>query len=307
MFFFFFDEETGETGEFEVDNSQFDSEEDMEAFYDSSVRRIFHKQEEQWYFSIVDVCGVLTEQPDYEKSRKYWNKLKQRISEEAGQPVTICHQFKLIAADGKMRLTDCANTEQLFRIIQSIPSKKAEPFKIWLAKVGAERIDETIDPELAMERAVRTYKKKGYTDKWISQRMRSIEIRKELTDEWEKAGITESKDFAFLTNLLTKTWSGKSVREYKDLKGLKKENLRDNMTNTELILNALAEVSTTEISKATNPQGKAGATKATIQGGNIARKAREDLEKQIGKSVISPLSAEDPGLLDDTSNDSEDD
>ena len=307
MFFFFYDEETGETGEFEVDNSQFDSEEDMEAFYDSSVRRIFHKQEEQWYFYIVDVCGVLTEQPDYEKSRKYWNKLKQRISEEAGQPVTICHQFKLIAADGKMRLTDCANTEQLFRIIQSIPSKKAEPFKIWLAKVGAERIDETIDPELAMERAVRTYKKKGYTDKWISQRMRSIEIRKELTDEWEKAGITESKDFAFLTNLLTKTWSGKSVREYKDLKGLKKENLRDNMTNTELILNALAEVSTTEISKATNPQGKAGATKATIQGGNIARKAREDLEKQIGKSVISPLSAEDPGLLDDTSNDSEDD
>ena len=307
MFFFFYDEETGETGEFEVDDSQFDSEEDMEAFYDSSVRRIFHKQEEQWYFSIVDVCGVLTEQPDYEKSRKYWNKLKQRISEEAGQPVTICHQFKLRAADGKMRLTDCANTEQLFRIIQSIPSKKAEPFKIWLARVGAERIDETIDPELAMERAVRTYKKKGYTDKWISQRMRSIEIRKELTDEWEKAGITESKDFAFLTNLLTKTWSGKSVREYKDLKGLKKENLRDNMTNTELILNALAEVSTTEISKATNPQGKAGATKATIQGGNIARKAREDLEKQIGKSVISPLSAENPGLLDDTSDDSEDD
>ena len=303
MFFFFYDEETGETGEFEVDDSQFDSEEDMEAFYDSSVRRIFHKQEEQWYFSIVDVCGVLTEQPDYEKSRKYWNKLKQRISEEAGQPVTICHQFKLRAADGKMRLTDCANTEQLFRIIQSIPSKKAEPFKIWLARVGAERIDETIDPELAMERAVRTYKKKGYTDKWISQRMRSIEIRKELTDEWEKAGITESKDFAFLTNLLTKTWSGKSIREYKDLKGLKKENLRDNMTNTELILNALAEVSTTEISKATNPQGKAGATKATIQGGNIARKAREDLEKQIGKSVISPLSAENPSLLDDTSDD----
>ena len=303
MFFFFYDEETGETGEFEVDDSQFASEEDMEAFYDSSVRRIFHKQEEQWYFSIVDVCGVLTEQPDYEKSRKYWNKLKQRISEEAGQPVTICHQFKLRAADGKMRLTDCANTEQLFRIIQSIPSKKAEPFKIWLARVGAERIDETIDPELAMERAVRTYKKKGYTDKWISQRMRSIEIRKELTDEWEKAGITESKDFAFLTNLLTKTWSGKSIREYKDLKGLKKENLRDNMTNTELILNALAEVSTTEISKATNPQGKSGATKATIQGGNIARKAREDLEKQIGKSVISPLSAENPSLLDDTSDD----
>ena len=304
MFFFFYDEETGETGEFEVDNSQFDSEEDMEAFYDSSVRRIFHKQEEQWYFSIVDVCGVLTESTD---PASYWRKLKQRLIEEGNETVTNCHRFKLIAADGKMRLTDCANTEQLFRIIQSIPSKKAEPFKIWLAKVGAERIDETIDPELAMERAVRTYKKKGYTDKWISQRMRSIEIRKELTDEWEKAGITESKDFAFLTNLLTKTWSGKSVREYKDLKGLKKENLRDNMTNTELILNALAEVSTTEISKATNPQGKAGATKATIQGGNIARKAREDLEKQIGKSIISPLSAEDPGLLDDTSSDSEDD
>lgn len=300
MFFFFYDEETGETGEFEVDDSQFDSEEDMEAFYDSSVRRIFHKQEEQWYFSIVDVCGVLTESTD---PASYWRKLKQRLIEEGNETVTNCHRFKLIAADGKMRLTDCANTEQLFRIIQSIPSKKAEPFKIWLAKVGAERIDETIDPELAMERAVRTYKKKGYTDKWISQRMRSIEIRKELTDEWEKAGITESKDFAFLTNLLTKTWSGKSIREYKDLKGLKKENLRDNMTNTELILNALAEVSTTEISKATNPQGKAGATKATIQGGNIARKAREDLEKQIGKSVISPLSAENPSLLDDTSDD----
>ena len=304
MFFFFYDEETGETGEFELDDSQFDSKEDMEAFYDSSVRRIFHKQEEQWYFSIVDVCEVLTEQPDYDSARNYWKVLKKRLKDEGNESVTNCNQLKLRSKkDGKMYKTDVANTEQLFRIIQSIPSKKAEPFKIWLAKVGAERIDETIDPELAMERAVRTYKKKGYTDKWISQRMRSIEIRKELTDEWEKAGITESKDFAFLTNLLTKTWSGKSIREYKDLKGLKKENLRDNMTNTELILNALAEVSTTEISKATNPQGKAGATKATIQGGNIARKAREDLEKQIGKSVISPLSAENPSLLDDTSDD----
>ena len=304
MFFFFYDEETGETGEFEVDDSQFDSEEDMEAFYDSSVRRIFHKQEEQWYFSIVDVCEVLTEQPDSDSARNYWKVLKKRLKDEGNESVTNCNQLKLRSKkDGKMYKTDVANTEQLFRIIQSIPSKKAEPFKIWLARVGAERIDETIDPELAMERAVRTYKKKGYTDKWISQRMRSIEIRKELTDEWEKAGVTESKDFAFLTNLLTKTWSGKSIREYKDLKGLKKENLRDNMTNTELILNALAEVSTTEISKATNPQGKAGATKATIQGGNIARKAREDLEKQIGKSVISPLSAENPSLLDDTSDD----
>lgn len=305
MFFFFdeYDAEANEIKKRKVNEKDLEENPDLEEFYNSTVRKIFHKQEEQWYFSIVDVCGVLTESTD---PASYWRKLKQRLIEEGSETVTNCHRFKLIAADGKMRLTDCANTEQLFRIIQSIPSKKAEPFKIWLAKVGAERIDETIDPELAMERAVMTYKKKGYTDKWISQRMRSIEIRKELTDEWEKAGVTESKDFAFLTNLLTKTWSGKSVREYKDIKGLKKENLRDNMTNTELILNALAEVSTTEISKATNPQGKDGATKATIQGGNIARKAREDLEKQIGKSVISPLSAENPGLLDDTSDDSGD-
>lgn len=202
--------------------------------------------------------------------------------------------------DGKMYKTDCANTEQLLRIIQSIPSKKAEPFKQWLAQVGAERLDEIADPEKAMERAVATYQAKGYSDAWITQRMHSIEIRKEMTDEWKRAGVASGKDYAFLTDILTRAWSGKSVREYKKLKGLHKENLRDNMTNTELVLNQLAEISTTEISKATNPTNFTGAKSATLAGGKIAANARKDLEAQLGRSVISSLNATSPKLLDDS-------
>ena len=204
---------------------------------------------EEWYFSIVDVVGALTESRDFETARNYWKVTKHRMIKEGNELVTNCNQLKLKAADGKRRLTDVANTEQLLRIIQSIPSKKAEPFKLWLAKVGKERLDEMADPEKAMERAVVTYKAKGYSDKWISQRLRSIEIRKELTDEWQNAGVNNPKDFATLTNILTMSWSGKSVQDYKQLKGLKKENLRDNMTNMELALNLLAEVSTTELSR----------------------------------------------------------
>ena len=293
MFFFFYDEETGETGEFEVDDSQFDSEEDMEAFYDSSVRRIFHKQEEQWYFSIVDVCGVLTEQPDYEKSRKYWNKLKQRISEEAGQPVTICHQFKLRAADGKMRLTDVADQEQLFRIIQSVPSPKAEPFKQWMAMVASQRIDQMQDPELSIQQAIADYTRLGYSEKWINQRIRSIEVRKELTDEWKRAGVEEGQQYASLTNIITQAWSGKTVGEYKQHKGLHKESLRDNMTNLELTLNTLAEITTAELHKQNNPQGFRASAKLAKEGGEIAGNTRKEIETRLGHSVISSMRASD--------------
>ena len=207
--------------------------------------------------------------------------------------------MKMKAVDGKMRKTDCATTEQLLRIIQSIPSKKAEPFKQWLAYVGKQRLDEEADPQIAIERAIESYRNKGYSEEWISQRMRGIEIRKEMTNEWKRAGVTDSRQYASLTNILTAAWSGKTVQDYKKLKGLKKESLRDNMTNTELVLNALAEISTTEISKATNPHGMSEAKQATIQGGNIAKNARESLEKQIGRSVISPLNSSIPNLLDD--------
>ena len=214
--------------------------------------------------------------------------------------MTNCHQFKMKASDGKMRFTDCADTEQLLRIIQSIPSPKAEPFKQWLAFVGKERLDEEVDPQLAIDRAIESYRNKGYTEEWISQRMRGIEIRKDMTNEWRRAGVTDSRQYAMLTNIMTAAWSGKTVKEYKRFKGLKKENLRDNMTNTELVLNALAEISTTEISKATNPQGVSGAKDATIQGGTIAKNAREELEKRIGRSVLSPLNSDTPNLLDDS-------
>lgn len=244
----------------------------------------------------MDVCQVLTDSAD---GRKYWNKLKQRLITEGNQPVTNCHQFKLKATDGKMRLTDCANTEQLLRIIQSIPSKKAEPFKQWLALVGKDRLDEMADPELALQRGVAYYQAKGYSDAWITQRLRTIEMRKELTDEWKRAGISSNKDYASLTNILTQTWSGKTVQQYKQLKGLHKENLRDNMTNTELVLNQLAEVSATELAKTRNPNGYEQTKDITVQGGEIARGAREALEKQLGKSVLSPLNAKTPNLLDD--------
>lgn len=223
----------------------------MKFFFDETVRKIWHKQEE-WYFSIVDVCQVLTNSAD---RRKYWNKLKQRLKKEGNETVTNCHQLKMEASDGKMRKTDCANAEQLLRIIQSIPSKKAEPFKLWLAMVGKERLDEMTDPELAFERMINTYRQKGYSEKWIEQRLHAIDVRKLLTDEWKRAGLNDSRQYATLTNILTQAWSGKSIKEYKSYKGFHKESLRDNMTNVELALNQLAEVSATAISQAKNPKG----------------------------------------------------
>lgn len=300
FFFFFYDEDTDTTVQVPVDNVDDFDEQDLEFIMDDTIRKIWNGTKEEWYFSIVDVCQFLTDSTD---GRKYWNKLKQRLKSEGNETVTNCHQFKMLASDGKMRKTDCANTEQLLRIIQSIPSKKAEPFKQWLAQVGAERLDEIADPEKAIERAVATYQAKGYSDAWITQRMRSIEIRKEMTDEWKRAGVASGKDYALLTDILTRAWSGKSVREYKKLKGLHKENLRDNMTNTELVLNQLAEISTTEISKATNPKGFTGAKSATLAGGKIASNARKELESQLGKSLISPLNATSPKLLDDPDKD----
>ncbi len=297
FFFFVYDDDTNTTVPVEVSDTSSLDEQELEFFFDDKVRKVWHSKEEEWYFSIVDVCQVLTDSAD---GRKYWNKLKQRLSEEGSQLVTNCHQLKMKShKDGKMYKTDAANTEQLLRIIQSIPSKKAEPFKQWLAYVGKQRLDEEIDPQIAIDRAIESYRKKGYSEAWISQRLRGIDIRKEMTNEWKRAGVTEPRQYASLTNILTAAWSGKTVQEYKKLKGLKKENLRDNMTNTELVLNALAEISTTEISKATNPQGLSEATDATIQGGNIAKNARESLEKQIGRSILSPLNSHTPNLLDD--------
>ena len=292
FFFFVYDDDTNTTVPVEVSDTSSLDEQELEFFFDDKVRKVWHSKEEEWYFSIVDVCQVLTDSAD---GRKYWNKLKQRLSEEGSQLVTNCHQLKMKShKDAKMYKTDAANTEQLLRIIQSIPSKKAEPFKQWLAYVGKQRLDEEIDPQIAIDRAIETYRKKGYSEAWISQRLRGIDIRKEMTNDWKRAGITEPRQYASLTNILTAAWSGKTVQEYKKLKGLKKENLRDNMTNTELVLNALAEISTTEISKATKPQGLSEATDATIQGGNIAKNARESLEKQIGQSILSPLNSHTP-------------
>lgn len=300
MLFYVYDENTSSTAPVEVSDIPELSEQELEFIYDDQVRKVWHSQEEEWYFSLIDVCQVLTESNNYQASRNYWKVLKNRLFSEGFEPVTKCNQFKMKASDGKMRLTDCANTEQLLRIIQSIPSKKAEPFKQWLAMVGKQRLDEEVDPQIAIDRAIESYRNKGYSEEWIAQRMRGIEIRKDMTNEWRRAGITDSRQYASLTNILTAAWSGKTVKEYKKFKRLKKENLRDNMTNTELVLNALAEISTTEISKATNPQCITEATDATIQGGNIARNACESLEKQIGHSILSPLNSNTPKLLDDS-------
>ena len=294
IFFFMFDEEDNTTVPVPIEDSSIKDQEELEFIYDDTIRKVWHKQEEEWYFSIVDVCQVLTDSTD---GRKYWNKLKQRLKEEGNEPVTNCHRLKLKAEDGKMRLTDCANTEQLLRIIQSIPSKKAEPFKLWLAQVGKERLDEIADPELSINRAAENYRRKGYSDKWINQRLRSIEIRKEMTDEWKRSGISDSKDYAALTSALTHAWSGKTVAEYKAFKGLRKENLRDNMTNTELALNQLAEVATTELSRAQNPSGLQESKRVAISGGTIAGNARRELEQQLGHSVISQKNADDDKYL----------
>ena len=247
-------------------------------------------EQEKWYFSIVDVCGVLTDSPN---PRNYWKVLKHRLIKEGNQTVTNCNQLKLPAADGRLRLTDVADLQGIFRLIQSIPSKKAEPVKQWLAKLGEQRIDQIIDPELTFQMAVEDYRRQGYSDKWINERMRSIEMRKELTDEWHRAGITEQKDFAILTNVLTQAWSGMTTGEYKRHKGLTKENLRDNMTNVELALNTLAEVTATEISRQRNPKGMAQSRQTAKEGGEVARNARADIESRLGHSVISSERASD--------------
>lgn len=260
---------------------------DIRLFENRRIRSHWDSEQEKWYFSIVDVIAVLTDQTDYQAARNYWKVLKNRLKKEGNETVTNCNQLKMPAIDGKMRLTDVADTEQLLRLIQSVPSSKAEPFKQWLAKVGSERLDQIQDPELGIQQALQDYRRLGYSDDWINQRLKSIEIRKELTDEWQRTGIKGNKDFAILTNILTKTWSGKTVKEYKEHKGLKKQNLRDNMTSTELILNMLAEASTKDISQANNPKTFNQSKTIAAQGGNVAKVAREELEKQTGKSVIS--------------------
>lgn len=256
-------------------------------FNQKEIRRLYDEEKELWYFSLVDIVGVLTDSID---PRKYWNKLSQRLKEEGSEVVTNCHQLKLIASDGKKYLTDCADTETILRIIQTIPSPKAEPFKLWLAQVGYERIEETEDPELAFDRAMKTYLKKGYSKEWINQRLKSIEVRKELTDEWQNRGIKEGLEFAILTDEITKAWADRSVKEYKKFKGLKKENLRDNMTNLELVLNMLAEASTSEISKKQKPVGLNQNKIVAKKGGTVAKKARMEIEEQTGESVIKNLS-----------------
>ena len=263
----------------------------VQLFEDRPIRTAWIEDEEEWYFSVVDVVGTLTEQIDYEKARKYWNKLKQRLKEEGSQLVTNCHQLKMTAQDGKKRMTDVANTEQLLRIIQSIPSKKAEPFKMWLAQVGRERIEEVIDPELTIERALETYAKKGYSREWINQRLQAIQVRKELTDEWDKRGVKKGVEYAILTDEITKAWSGMTTRQYKNHKGLKKENLRDNMSTLELVLNMLAEATTTEISKQKQPESFEESRMVAIEGGEAAGEARLAVEKRTGKPVITNKNA----------------
>ena len=257
------------------------------------IRTAWDEEKEEWYFSIVDVVIILTESPDYTTGRKYWNKLKQRLKEEGSELVSNCHQLKMRAADGKMRLTDAADTQQLLRIIQSIPSPKAEPFKLWLAQVGAERINETIDPEQAIDRAVETYLKKGYSEEWVHQRMLSIRVRNDLTAQWSAHGVEQGREYAILTDEITRAWAGLSTRQYKNLKGLKKENLRDNMSDLELVLNMLAEATTTELTKAHNPQGLSENQKIARRGGRVAGEARKSIEADTGKPVITERGAVD--------------
>ena len=256
------------------------------SFEDESIRTIWNKEEEKYYISVVDVIAVLTES-NYQDSRNYWKVLKFRLKEEGNETVTNCNQLKLKATDGKMRLTDVVDIEGMFRLIESIPSKKAEPIKIWLAHLGKERIDEEYDPEITINRALEAYRRKGYSDDWINQRLKSIDARKEFTDELKNNGIKSGKDFAILTDTLTKIWSDYSVKEYKQLKGLKKENLRDNMTNMELVLNMLAEVTSTEISKSCDIKDKENAKKSVIRGGTIAKNTRKQIEEETGKKRVT--------------------
>ncbi len=292
MFFYYYDEEKDTTVPMELDDSKLNTG-DFE-FFNDGIRKVWNSQEEEWYFSIIDVVAVLTESTN---PKNYWNMLKSRLKQEGNETYTNCVRLKMKASDGKMRLTDCATTEQLLRIIQSIPSKKAEPFKLWLAQVGTERLEEMADPEKALDRGMEYYRRKGYTDAWIKERLQSKNIRDDLTAEWKRSGIESSQEFATLTNILTKSWSGKTVQEYKKHKNLHKESLRDNMTNLELTLNQLAEVSATAISRVKNPNGMDESKQVAIDGGTIARNARLDLERQLGQSVISPLNASNPPAL----------
>ena len=262
--------------------------ETLKLFEERKVRTVWDDEKEKWYFSIVDVVSVLTDSVD---ATAYWRKLKQRLKEEGNETVTNCHGLKMKAADGKMRLTDVADTEQLLRIIQSIPSPKAEPFKQWMAHVASERLDQMQDPELSIEQAMMDYKRLGYSDNWINQRLKSIEIRKDLTDQWKLHNVEEGVQYATLTDIIYQQWAGKSAKEYKQFKGLKKEHLRDNMTNEELVLNMLAELSTTSITKAKNPQTLGENMQCAADGGDVARVAREQLEQKTGREVVTPLSA----------------
>jgi len=272
----------------------------IKVFEDKKIRMEWNEDEQDWYASVVDVVGVLTDQPTQRNASTYWAVLKNRLAKEgADQLLTNCKQLRMTAEDGKKRLTDVASTEQLLRIIQSIPSPKAEPFKLWLAKVGKERIDEVADPEIAIDRAFQTYLRKGYSEKWINQRIKTMEVRKGLTDEWQRSGVTKSEEFASLTDIMTKEWSGKTTREYKNFKGLKKESLRDHMTNMEIVLNMLAEVSATELSKETDPIGMSESARVAKEGGAVAKDARESYEKRSGKRIVSPLNAKNFNALKD--------
>ena len=268
----------------------------IKVFENKQVRTLWNADEEEWYFSVVDIVSVLTDN-NYQAARNYWKVLRKRLSDEGSELVTNCNRLKMRASDGKMRETDCLDTKGVLRLVQSIPSPKAEPFKMWLAQVGSERLDEIADPEKAILRGADFYRAKGYTEGWINQRLQTIEMRKELTDEWKSRGIEQEKDYAILTNEMTKAWSGLSVKEYKELKGLKKENLRDNMTNIELVLNMLAEVTTTAISKREQPDTFEESKTIAKRGGKVAKNARTDIESQLGQSVISPLNASDKPAL----------
>ena len=263
----------------------------IQLFENKRIRTAWDEEKEEWYFSIIDAVAVLTNQPDYQAARNYWKVTKKRLKEEGNETVTACNQLKMTAADGKRRMTDVANTEQLLRIIQSIPSPKAEPFKLWLAQVGRERIEETIDPELTIDRALETYLKKGYSREWINQRLQAIQVRKELTDEWDARGVQKGVEYAILTNEISRAWSGMSTRQYKDLKGLKKENLRDNMTTLELVLNMLAEATTTEISKQKAPSTFSENIAVAREGGEAAGIARKAVEARTGVPVITSKNA----------------
>ena len=279
----------------------------IKVFENKQVRTLWNADEGEWYFSVVDIVSVLTNN-DYQAARNYWKVLRKRLSDEGSELVTNCNRLKMPASDGKMRETDCLDTKGVLRLVQSIPSPKAEPFKMWLAQVGSERLDEIADPEKAILRGADFYRAKGYTEGWINQRLQTIEMRKELTDEWKERGIEQEKDYAILTNEMTKAWSGLSVKEYKELKGLKKENLRDNMTNIELVLNMLAEVTTTAISKREQPDTFEESKTIAKRGGKVAKNARTDIESQLGQSVISPLNANDkPALEVKTDSDGEKD